>query len=216
MRRRLLKGNGDQRGEVMLEASFILVSVILLLMALLSLSFLFYQEAMMTSVANEIAADVAKNYKFTEMEVGESDITLDDVTSVKMFRMSFGMSGLEDDHAVRSENYAEWRIGLATMGINAADIDVDCEITSSAIGRAYAKVTVSQKSDFFLSDILEFAGIADEESIFKSTAYAECVDLMGYTSMVNFTEYGARMLSIFEPIGGFYDSVKNFIQELVD
>ena len=28
----------------------------------------------MTSVANEIAADVAKNYKFTDMEVGKSEI----------------------------------------------------------------------------------------------------------------------------------------------
>ena len=216
MFRRLLKEERNQQGEVMLEASCILVSVILLLMALLSLSFLFYQEAMMTSVANEIAADVAKNYKFTDMEVGKSDITLDDTTSVKMFRMSFGKGGMEDDHEDRAEEYAEWRIGLATMGINADDIDVDCEVTSSGIGRAYVKVTVSQKSDFFLSDILEFAGIADKDTMFKSTAYAECVDLMGYTSMVNFTEYGSRKLSIFNSIGGFYDSVKNFIQELVD
>ena len=216
MFRRLLKEERNQQGEVMLEASFILDSVIILLMALLSLSFLFYQEAMMTSVANELAADIAKNYKFTDMEVGKSDITLDDTTSVKMFRMSFGKGGMEDDHAERAEEYAEWRIGLATMGINADEIDVDCEVTSSGIGRAYVKVTVSQKTDFFLSDFLEIAGISDKDTMFKSIAYAECVDLMGYTSMVNFTEYGSRKLSIFNSIGGFYGSVKNFIQELVD
>lgn len=216
MFRRLLKEERNQQGEVMLEASFILVSIILLLMALLSLSFFFYQEAMMTSVASEIAADVAKNYKFTDMEVGTGDITLDDTTSVKMFRMSFGKRSMENAHADRAEDYAEWRIGLSTMGINAEDIDVDCEVTSSGIGRAYVKVTVSQETDFFLSDLLEFMGIADENTAFRSTAYAECVDLMGYTSMVNFTEYGSRKLSIFNSIGGFYDSVKNFIQKLVD
>lgn len=216
MFRRLLNEEQNQNGEVMLEASFILVSVILLLMALLSLSFFFYQEAMMTSVANEIAADVAKNYKFTKVEVGKSDITIDDITSVKMFRMNFGKKGIKDDHNDRAKTYAEWRIGLATMGINAGDINVDCEITGSAIGRSYVKITVSQKTDFFLSGILDLMGITEEESNFGGTAYAECVDLMGYTSMVNFTEYGSRKLSAFNSIGGFYGSVKNFVQKLVD
>ena len=59
-------------------------------------------------------------------------------------------------------------------------------------------------------------GIMDENSMFSSTAYAECVGLMGYTSMVNFTEYGSRKLSIFNSIGGLYNSVKEFAQELLD
>ena len=216
MFKRLLCEKDNQRGEVMLESSFILVSVIILLMALLSISFMFYQEAMMTSVANEIAADVAKNYKFTEMDIGDSTITLDDANSVKMFRMSFGKNSLERAHENRAEDYAEWRIGAATLGLDSEDIEVDCEVTSSGIGRAYVKVTVSQKSTFFLSEILGMVGIMDENSMFSSTAYAECVDLMGYTSMVNFTEYGSRKLSIFNSIGGLYNSVKEFAQELLD
>ena len=216
MIRRLLKEERNQQGEVMLEASFILVSVLLLLMALFSLSFLFYQEAMMTSVANEIASDVAKNYKFADIEVGQSNITLDDTISVKMYRMSLGKRSMENAHRDRADAYVEWRIGLATLGINAEEVDVTCDIESSGIGRAYVKVTVSQKSDFFLSDVLEFLGIADENTTFQSTAYAECVDLMAYTSMVNFTKYGAKELEVFEPIGGFYNSVKNFVQKLVD
>lgn len=212
---RLLKDEGNQRGEVMLEASFILVSVILLLMALLSLSFLFYQEAMMTSVATEIASDVAKNYKFTEMEVGKSEIILEDTTSVKMFRMSFGQGGMEKAHKIRSEAYAEWRIRLATLGINSDEAEVDCEIISSGIGRAYVRVTVSQTSDFFLSEVLDFVGIAEKNTLFSSTAYAECSDLMAYTSMVNFTEYGSRKLNIFNGVGGLYDSVKKFANKLI-
>ena len=136
MFKRLLCEKDNQRGEVMLESSFILVSVIILLMALLSISFMFYQEAMMTSVANEIAADVAKNYKFTEMDIGDSTISLDDANSVKMFRMSFGKNSLERAHEDRAEDYAEWRIGAATLGLDSEDIEVDCEVTSSGIGRA--------------------------------------------------------------------------------
>lgn len=219
MLKRIKKDCENQRGEVMLESSFILVSVIILLMALLSISFMFYQEAMMTSVANEIAADVAKNYKFTEVEVGENislDIYDDEDKRVKMFRMNFGKGSLERAHEDRAEDYAEWRIGAATLGLDSEDIEVDCEVTSSGIGRAYVKVTVSQKSTFFLSEILGMVGIMDEDSMFSSTVYAECVDMMGYTSMVNFTEYGSRKLHVFKGIGDFYNSVKGFIQELLD
>ncbi len=215
---RLLKEGRNQRGEIMLEASIILVFVILLLMALMSLAFLFYQEAMMTSVATEIASDVAKNYKFSEMEVGKSEIGLNDTTEIKMFRMSFGQGNVEKSHEVRYKTYAEWRIKLATLGINSDEAEVDCEIVSSGIGRAYVKVTVSQTSDFFLSGVLDFIGIADKNTLFSSTAYAECSDLMAYTSMVNFTQYGSEKLSEkggFGPVGELYDSIKKFANKLV-
>lgn len=208
--------NKSQSGEVMLEASFILVTVLLLLMALLSISFLFYQKSVMNSVAMEIASDVAKNYKYTEMEIGKQEIELSDVTSTKMFRMSFAKNSIENAHEDRAENYAEPRVNLTSLGINKENLDVDCEITSSSIGRAYVKVTVSQKTDYFLSGILDMMGIADEEVAFKATAYAECTDFMGYTSMVNFTEYAAEKLSIFNSVGHLYDSIKNFSEKLVD
>lgn len=223
MIRRLLKEERNQRGEVMIEASFILVSIIILLLVLLSISFMFYQVSMMSSVANEISADVAKNYKFTDMEMGKSEIMLEDVNSVKMFRMNFGKNGMEKSHQIRSETYAKWRIALSTMGINAEDVNVDCEIKSSGIGRSYVKVTVSQKSEFFLSGILDAVGITEKSTMFSATAYAECVDLTGYTSMVNFTEYASHVFSVFNPIGtlytsvgDFYDTLKGFIEKLMN
>lgn len=212
----LLYEKDSQRGEVMLEASFILVSVIILLMALLSITFMFYQEAMMTTVANEIASDVARNYKFREMDMGNSTITLNDANSVKMFRMNFGKGSVERTHENRAEDYAKWRIAVATLGLKSGDIDVDCTIKGSGIGRAYVKVMVSQKSSFFLSEILSMVGIINENSMFSATAYAECVDLMGYTSMVNFTEYGSRKMEAFNSIGNLYNSVKEFAQKLID
>lgn len=205
----------EERGEVMLEASFLLVSVMVLLLALLSVSFLFYQQSMMNSAANEIAADIAKNFKFTDLDVGSESLTLDDVNSAKMFRMSFSLNSLENAHENRAEDYANWRVPFTSLGLNPQSIQVDCEITRSGIGRAYVKATVSQKTDFFLSGILDMAGVADENTLFSATAYAECVDLMGYTSMVNFAQYASGELSAFNSIGGFYNSVKNLIQKLL-
>lgn len=206
-----------QCGEVMIEASFILVSVIILLMALLGISFLFYQQALMTTVANEMAADIAKNYKFPEMDMGEDTITLNHANTAGMFRMSFGKSNMEDAHVQRAEEYAEWRIVAASLGLDAEDVEIVCDIKSTGIGRAYVKVTVAQESDYFLSGFLQYLGMAEDDMTFSATAYAECSDLMSYTSMVNFTNYVASVMD--EPLGGFgglYTSVRDFVLELID
>ena len=77
----------NENGEIMLESSIVLVFVLLLLMALLSITFMFYQQAMLNTVAAEIAADVAKNLKYTNLERGNDEITLDNYDGVKMYRM---------------------------------------------------------------------------------------------------------------------------------
>ena len=216
MIKRALQNTRDQNGEVMIEASIILVSVMILLFALLSLTFMFYQESLMTSVANEVAAKVAKDYKYSSKDMGTHTIGNGDVENVKMFRMTFAKGSMEELHAERAKSYAQARFRSATLGINEGELNVDCEVNSSGIGRAYVKVTVSQKADFFLSDFLVLAGILGDDCIFSSTAYAECVDLMGYTSMVNFTDFGCRKLAVFNSVGNLYTSVKGFIEELMD
>ena len=211
----------QQQGEIMLEAALIFVPILLLLLMLLSLSFFFYQTALMTSVANEIAADIGKNYKFTELEMGQDTITLDDVTEARMFRMNFGKgfgkNSMEGKHKKRGANYAKWRVGLTTLGLDAEDVTVECEIKGSGVGRAYVEVKVSQKTGFFLSEILDFLGITEKNTMFSCTAYAECVDLMAYTSMVNFVEYGSGRLEVLNINSdtNLYSSVKELLGKFI-
>lgn len=204
----------EQQGEVMLEASIILVSVILLLMALLSLSFLFYQQSLMNTVAHEIAADVARNLKYTDLPVGVEEITLDDATSTHLFRMSFGQGTVAKAQAERGEAYAQRRVPEATLGLNPGPLEVDCQVTYTGIGRAKVAVTVAQDTDFFLEGTLKLLGL-DLEDLFSATAYAECVDLMGYTSMVNFTVYAAGVLDAFDGVAQLYESVKAWAEKLM-
>lgn len=205
----------EQQGEVMLEASIILVSVILLLMALLSLSFLFYQQSLMNTVAHEIAADVARNLKYTDLPVGVEEITLDDATSTHLFRMSFGQGTVARAQAERGEAYAQRRVPEASLGLNPGPLQVDCQVTYTGIGRAKVAVTVAQKTDFFLEGTLKLLGLDLEEDLFSATAYAECVDLMGYTSMVNFTVYAAGVLDAFDGVAQLYESVKAWAEKLM-
>ena len=216
MRQKKTDGITNERGEIMLEASIIFVSIVILLLVLLSLSFLFYQQSMMTSVANEIAADIAKNYKFTDLDMGSNLLSLDDILETKMFRTTFNMNSYESAHKNRADKYANWRISLTSLGLNPQNITVDCEITRSGIGRAYVKVTVSQKTDFFLSGVLEMTKVADKNTLFSATAYAECVDLIGYTSIINYTAYLSGELSPLNGVGKLYSSAKDLYKSIVD
>lgn len=216
MKGRTTEKQNNQRGEVMLEAAMIMVPILILLMVLLSLSFLFYQQTMMATVASEIAADVGKNFKFTDQAVGDNTLSTSDATDLRMYRTTFGKGKVEDDKVDAAETYAEWRVALSSFGLNPGDPEVKCEIDGTGIGRSVVKVTVSQKTDFFLSDVMEFAGVSKEKMTFSATAYAECSDLMSYTSMINFTEFISDRLSMFNSIGNLYESVKGLVQNLLD
>ena len=132
MRCKISGKDASERGEVMLEASIILLSIMTLLMALLSISFMFYQQSLMNTIATEIASEVAKDYKFTEIEVGNSDYSLTNTYGVnaggsaytkderktKIYGMSFGKESVESAHASQAELYAKERLEKASLGLN--------------------------------------------------------------------------------------------------
>lgn len=213
MNKKALKN--QQSGEVMIESAIIIVPVLILLMAMLSLSFLYYQQSIMNSVATEIAADVAKKYKFAAVEVTDDTISPNDYVETRMFRMNFAKGSMEDDHKDRVEEYATWRVALTSLGLEPENLEVDCEIRGTGVGRAVVKVTVKQKTTFFLSGVLELAGITDSSTAFGAIAYAECNDMIAYTSMINFIEYASGQFPA-GPINNFYTSFKNFIENLME
>lgn len=214
--KRNIKLKDVQSGEVMLEAAIILVPVIVLLMSLLSLSFLYYQEAMMNTVATELATDVAKNYKFTTISPTKNTISKNDYAGTKMFRMNFAKNSMETAHKSRVKDYGVWRVALTSLGIDSEDLEIKCDIDGTGIGRAVVKVKVSQKTTFFLSGVLDLVGVTEESTVFSSTAYAECNDLIAYTSMINFTEYATSRIDGIGSVNNFYGSFKDFIENLME
>lgn len=202
----------NENGEIMLEASIVFVPTLILIMCMLSLSFLFYEQALITTIATEIAADVAKNYKYSAREsMGKNTLSEDDMEDGKLFSSTFAMGKIENENEELGKAYAKRRIAAATLGIASSDLDVTCDIKPTALGRSYVKVTVSHKSDFFLNEIWSLVGENGEDGVngFSAVAYAECVDLIGYTSMINFTDYWTSVLNKIEAVQAGSDLVKS-------
>ena len=231
-----------QCGEIMLEASIIMVSVVMLLVGLLSINFMFYERAMLNSIATEIADNIAENYKYgnifqnIEDELPTNPKDLPKRNRLRHWSPAF-VNIAEGRHNIRAEKYARKQLVARSLGFNtnsnlitidANGIDVntdadifitDCEIERTGVGRAYIKVTVCQKADFFFSEFAEFVGFVHEDSngryLFSATAKSECDDLIGYTSTVNVVQLGADKLSPFAPLGWIYVDIKN-LREYMD
>lgn len=207
----------DQSGEVMLEAAIIFIPILILLFAMLSLTFFYYQESVMNSLACEISSDIAKNYKFTDVAIGENGLESGDILNSKMFRTTFGKNKIEQEHQQRAQEYVDWRLPLTSLGFNPGDPHVECELDGTGIGRVIVKVTVSQKTDFFLSEILDMVGITEDGGYFASQSYSECVDPMEYTSMITFTDYlSSEMLSPLNPLAQLADSIERLAKKVSD
>lgn len=204
----------SESGEVMLESSIILVSVLILLMILLSLCFMFYQQAVMTSIANELSSSLAKNYKYHTTDSRTDTFTVDDAKAQKKYRLNLGAGKMEDLHEAKAEPAAQKRFELTSFGFNSKGVTADCEVKISGVGRAYIKVTVTNKTDFFLSDILKWAGIIDDNG-FSAVSYAEITDMTGYASTVNFADYVMGGLGAISGVGKIYVNLKSIMDGLL-
>lgn len=184
----------NENGEIMLEASIVLLPTLIIMFAMISLSFLFYEQALLNSIATEIASEVGRFYKYSDRdndEMGANVLSDSDIKNGKLFSSSFAVFSIENQYTELAKKYAEDRIAAATLGIDNSDLEVSCNIENTAPGRFYVKIVVSQKTDFFLNEIWSLIGDDGVTGVtdFSGVAYAECTDLMGYTSMINFIEY---------------------------
>ena len=193
----------EESGEVMLESAIIIPITLMIMIAMLSLGFLYYQKMMLTTVATEVAEDVAHGYKY-------SDIGLDDlekivgtkyqestIKKIRKFRNSFAINKMESEgKKIVNEKYLKKRVKLTSLGLSDSDIKVESyEIKLDNIGRLHVEVTLSMKSKIFLGGALEFFHIADAEPVFQSTGRAECIDITAYAGHVFFVKYfGKRIL----------------------
>lgn len=213
------KKYNDESGEVMLESVIVLLLTIMILIAMISLGFLFYQKSMIQTVANETAANIATSYKYTEQSLSHPGISADSLDSLKMFRTSFAVSSLKNTHKDRADDYIDDRIALTNLGINSGDPQIDdIEIIVDNVGRLHVECTISMESEWLFSGALEFFGISDSSIDFTATGRAEIIDITSYASYVHYLKYlGGCTDEYFgegTTVGSIIDSVKRVVDIL--
>ncbi len=189
----------DDSGEIMLESTIVITITLLLLVVMLSLGFVYYQKAMLTSVANEIASDISANYKYLMQDDQLlSDMTFDDTNlkSMGRFRATFNLEKVKNSSIQKANDYIAYRVGITNLGINRSEPKIDsAEISIDGVGRMHVKVEVSMETDFLFSSVLQYLDIIPDVPSFSATGSAECLDISAYYSYVNFVEHFTSKLA---------------------
>ncbi|NLA43472.1 hypothetical protein GX865_05000 [Candidatus Saccharibacteria bacterium] len=182
----------DDGGEIMIESTIVIFITISLMLIMISLGFLFYQQAMIKTVANEIASGIASNYKYSERgdSYHVSDISYAEINGLRRYRTTFRVNYMKSDYDEIASSYVVDRVALTNLGLNSSDPQIESlEFSMNNVGRLRVDVVVSLESDFLFSGLLKSLDIIDETPTFKGSASAECMDLTSYTGTVNLQRY---------------------------
>lgn len=135
----------------MLESLIVMVITIMLLIAMIGVGFLFYQKAMITTVATEVASDIASQYKYCEQDITDWTITEAKMKKLRKYRTSFSLPALRNKSKEKVKAYLQERVKVGNLGIGGSGAKIDSyQIKVDNIGRMHVEVTVSLKSDVLL------------------------------------------------------------------
>lgn len=206
----------EDSGEIMLESTIIITIVLLLLIVMLSMGFVYYQKAMLTSVANEIASDIGANYKYlTQEDQALNNMTFDDedLKSLGKFRATFNIEKVKNSSIEKANDYIAYRVGLTNLGINRKEPQIDsAEISVDGVGRMHVKVKVSIETDFLFSNVLQYLDIIPDVPRFTAVGTAECLDVSAYYSYVDFVEHFTDKLAGDDTLIGKITGVVNTVR----
>ena len=177
----------ESSGEVMLESTIVMLITLMLIIAMISLGFLFYQRAMLSYVANDIASEIAASYK--EVKVQTDDNGNQDAANQLMYRSSFRISSIARAKKEIAEEMLKEKLPLVSLGVgNDAEI-ADFNAVTDNIGRMHVEVTAKAKCNILFGEALVYFGILDDMPEFTAVGSAQCLDLTAYAGYVNFWKY---------------------------
>lgn len=204
----------NEKGEIMLESTFIMIMTLMVLIAMISVGFLFYQQAMLNTVATELATEIASNYKITEQEIGSTDVNVDTLKNIKLYRTSVSMTSMKVLHKQRAEEYLPERVKLSTLGFNEKDPKIEnFNVEVDNVGRMHTEITISLECDILFGGALKYFGIIDSTPKFTATGRAECLDLTGYSGHVQFLNY---VKSKMESDGGVINDILEKVVKVIN
>lgn len=196
---RKLSNSGNKNsdsGEVMIESTIVTIITIMVLIFLIAIGFLIYQQVMISNVAAETASAIARNYKFTSDKTvlytdDYSSILIDDdyYDSIRRYRTTFSFASIKSINENYASNRINERVPVTSMSFdNSIDSD-PVKIERSAIGRTFVTVTISMDAQLLFDGALSYGGIDDEATKLSASSTAECLDITGYAGIIHYAKY---------------------------
>ena len=116
MRRRFIR---DESGSLMLDGMIAMLITIMLLVFLMSIGFLFYQQWMVSNIANDTATRIAQSYVYPNTDPVIGYVNVDLMDNVSLFR--YLGDDLERENEDKGEKYAAWSLGISSLAYPVSD-----------------------------------------------------------------------------------------------
>lgn len=177
---KILKCLKGDEAEIMLESTIVIIIVLFMLIAMLSVGFLFYQQSIISSIATELAEDIGANYKL---------VSDGDSSKINLYRTSIALGSAKEYHRKKAVEKCMERLKVSSFGIADNDPRVEVNIVVDNIGRLHSEVTVSLECSILFDGALRYFNIINSTPEFSATARGECLDITAYAGQVQFMNY---------------------------
>lgn len=195
----------EERGSLMLDGMIAMLITIMVLVFLMSIGFLFYQQWTVSMVANDTAARLAQRYPYLTADMISGYVSEEDVNDVPLMRY-FG-DGLAEDNETRGESFALICLGQSSLATPVSDPQILVSVPYDSLGRRHVEVSITAEYEIPFGGALEYFGL-DGTLTYYATGLAPCIDLLDYVTTV---EAAVDIPNMFEGMSQFEGTVKSIV-----
>jgi hypothetical protein len=165
----------------------VLLMTMVVLLFLISLGFLMYQQCAVQITAEDAAAKTAQTYKLLNADSTTGKISIDDLGKVALYRYGFiSSSTYQEKNRTKTISYVVNRLSKTRFSKALSDPQTTFTIVNDGIGRNHVVVKVSAQYEIPFGSFLSIMGMQPTK-VFTATASAECADVIDYVDTVKFT-----------------------------
>lgn len=203
----------SENGEVMIESMLVLIPTLFVIIFLLSLGFLMYQQWNVQYIADTVANNLSVIYSYDEGNIFTGEITDEVRNQRRLYRYLFGYKNeIENAAKTKGKTYGLYLLKLTNFA-KASDENITIEIEDDVIGRKHLVVKVSGDYEIPFGAGLEIFNLSSSRHMEASCA-AECVDITEYFASVNIAENAEGMLLGNSKVLSAIDSVLSLVQKI--
>ena len=210
---------GKADGMEAVEGVIVLTVMTFLFVFFLSFGFLFYQQSVVLTTANDTASRIAQSYAY-----GGADPVMGFISKAMRVGLSpyrYWTGKLENKRSDMGEKFAVWYLKKASFAIPQGEPVVQVRTVHDGLAQRHVEVEITARYELPLGGILTYIGV-DKIVEYHAVGRAVCVDLSDYIYSVNtadaFTNQtlGSKLVGTINSFSGLAQHVHELVLKLIN
>lgn len=203
----------EERGSMMIDGMIAMLITIMILVFLMSLGFLLYQQWMVSNVANDTATRLAQRYPYTSADIITGQTALEDMNGLPLYR--YLGSRLERENGARGESFALDTLAMAGLATPVRNPEIDVKECYDSLGRRHVEVHITAEYEVPLGGALQYFGM-DQTVTYQATGRAVCMDMLEYINSVEAVDSISTTLGADGAVDGAVDGLMTAVRKIID